>query len=197
MSQERASTLILKDHSKIFQSMWVLESNIWIQNVLNNFYLIINHRQNKKMNFVHRLHGKVTPKNCVRFPNQFQFGLERKKLILKDADSKPNSDWFGKFWWPLSMSWKFQTKFSLVWKNHWSNTQSSTAGGPPKRLVSINAFQHLSWLEPWKALHFKDMCLIIFGFRSSDIVWQGVLTRPEMLSPYWAGLGWVANLRGI
>ena len=25
------------------------------------------------------------------------------------------------------MSWKFQTKFSLVWKNHWLNTQSSTA----------------------------------------------------------------------
>ena len=42
----------------------------------------------------------------------------RKKLILQDADSKPISDWFGKFWWPLSMSWKFQTKFSLVWKNH-------------------------------------------------------------------------------
>ena len=31
------------------------------------------------------------------FPNQIQFGLERKKLILQDADSKPNSDWFGKF----------------------------------------------------------------------------------------------------
>ena len=71
--------------------------------------------------------GKVTLKNCVRFPNQFQFGLERKKLILKDADSKTNSDWFGKFWWPLSMSWKFQTKFSLVWKNYWPNTQSNTA----------------------------------------------------------------------
>ena len=41
--------------------------------------------------------GKDTPKNCVGFPNQFQFGLERRKLILKDADSKPNSDWFGKF----------------------------------------------------------------------------------------------------
>ena len=40
--------------------------------------------------------GKVMPKNCVRFPNQFQFDLERKKLILQDADSKPNSDWFGK-----------------------------------------------------------------------------------------------------
>ena len=63
--------------------------------------------------------------------------------------------------------------------------------------ISINAFQHLSRLEPWKALHFKDMCLIIFGFRSSDIVWQGVLTWSEMLSPYWAGFGWVANLQGI
>ena len=28
----------------------------------------------------------------------------KKKLILQDTDSKPNSDWFGKFWWPLSMS---------------------------------------------------------------------------------------------
>ena len=62
---------------------------------------------------------KLHPKIAYNFPNQFQFGLERKKLILQDADSKPNSDWFGKFWWPLSMSWKFQTKFSLVWKNHW------------------------------------------------------------------------------
>ena len=70
---------------------------------------------------------KLRPKITYDFPNQFQFGLERKKMILQDADSKPNSDWFGKFWWPLSMSWKFQTKFSLVWKNHWSNTQSSTA----------------------------------------------------------------------
>ena len=67
------------------------------------------------------------PKIAYNFPNQFQFGLERKKLILQDADSKPNSDWFGKFWWPLSMSWKFQTQFTLVWKNHWSNTQSCTA----------------------------------------------------------------------
>ena len=62
---------------------------------------------------------KLHPKIAYNFPNQFQFGLERKKLILQDTDSKPNSDWFGKFWWPLSMSWKFQTKFSLVWKNHW------------------------------------------------------------------------------
>ena len=70
---------------------------------------------------------KLHPKIAYNFPNQFQFGLERKKMILQDADSKPNSDWFGKFWWPLSMSWKFQTKFSLVWKNHWLNTQSWTA----------------------------------------------------------------------
>ena len=62
---------------------------------------------------------KLRPKITYDFPNQFQFGLEWKKLILQDADSKPNSDWFRKFWWPLSMSWKFQTKFSLVWKNHW------------------------------------------------------------------------------
>ena len=41
--------------------------------------------------------GKVTPKNAYNFPNQLQFGLERKKMILEDADSKPNSDWFGKF----------------------------------------------------------------------------------------------------
>ena len=83
---------------------------------------------------------KLHPKIAYNFPNQFQFGLERKKLILQDADSKPNSDWFGKFWWPLSMSWKFQTKFSLVWKNHWlltlltithhtHHTPSSSAGG--------------------------------------------------------------------
>ena len=62
---------------------------------------------------------KLHPKIAHDFPNQFQFGLERNKLILQHAYSKPNSDWFGKFWWPLSMSWKFQTKFSLVWKNHW------------------------------------------------------------------------------
>ena len=62
---------------------------------------------------------KLHPKIAYNFPNQFQFGLERKKMILQDADSKPNSDWFGKFWWSLSMSWKFQTNFSLVWKNHW------------------------------------------------------------------------------
>ena len=62
---------------------------------------------------------KIHPKNASDFPNQFQFGLERKNGILQDADSKPNSDWFGKNWWPLSTSWKFQTKFSLVWKNHW------------------------------------------------------------------------------
>ena len=24
--------------------------------------------------------------------------------------------------------------------------------------ISINAFQHLSGLKPWKALHFKEMC---------------------------------------
>ena len=40
---------------------------------------------------------KLHPKIAYNFPNQFQFGLERKKLILQDADSKPNSDWFGKF----------------------------------------------------------------------------------------------------
>ena len=40
---------------------------------------------------------KLHPKIAYDFPNQFQFGLERKKLILQDADSKPNSDWFGKF----------------------------------------------------------------------------------------------------
>ena len=62
---------------------------------------------------------KIHPKNASDFPNQFQFGLERKNGILQDADSKPNSDWFGKNWWPLSTSWKFQTKFSLVWNNHW------------------------------------------------------------------------------
>ena len=62
---------------------------------------------------------KLHPKIAYNFPNQFQFGLERKKLILQDAYSKANSDWLGKFWWPLSTSWKFQTKFSLVWKNHW------------------------------------------------------------------------------
>ena len=50
-------------------------------------------------------------------------------MILQDADSKPNSDWFGKFWWPLSMSSKFQTKFSMVWKNHWPNTQSALLCG--------------------------------------------------------------------
>ena len=61
---------------------------------------------------------KLRPKITYDFPNQFHLGLERKKMILQDADSKPNSDWFGKFWWPLSMSWKFQNKFSLVWKNH-------------------------------------------------------------------------------
>ena len=63
--------------------------------------------------------GKVTPKNCVQFSKPIPVWFGKKKLILQDADSKPNSDWFGKFWWPLSMSWKFQTKFSLVWKNHW------------------------------------------------------------------------------
>ena len=40
---------------------------------------------------------KLHPKIAYDFPNQFQFGLEREKLILQDADSKPNSDWFGKF----------------------------------------------------------------------------------------------------
>ena len=40
---------------------------------------------------------KLHPKIGYNFPNQFQFGLERKKMILQDADSKPNSDWFGKF----------------------------------------------------------------------------------------------------
>ena len=41
---------------------------------------------------------KIHPKKASDFPNQFQFGLERKKLILQiDADSEPNSDWFGKF----------------------------------------------------------------------------------------------------
>ena len=40
---------------------------------------------------------KLHPKIAYNFPNQFQFGLERKKMILQDADSKPNSDWFGKF----------------------------------------------------------------------------------------------------
>ena len=40
---------------------------------------------------------KLHPKIAYDFPNQFQFGLERKKMILQDADSKPNSDWFGKF----------------------------------------------------------------------------------------------------
>ena len=39
---------------------------------------------------------KIHPKNASDFPNQFQFGLERKNGILQDADSKPNSDWFGK-----------------------------------------------------------------------------------------------------
>ena len=39
-----------------------------------------------------KLHQKI----AYDFPNQFQFGLE-KKLILQDADSKPNLDWFGKF----------------------------------------------------------------------------------------------------
>ena len=63
--------------------------------------------------------GKVTPKNCVQFSKPIPVWFGKKKMILQDADSKPNSDWFGKFWWPLSMSWKFQTKFSLVWKNHW------------------------------------------------------------------------------
>ena len=62
---------------------------------------------------------KIHPKNASDFPNQFQFGLGRKNGILQDADSKPNSNWFGKNWWPLSTSWKFQTKFSLVWNNHW------------------------------------------------------------------------------
>ena len=40
---------------------------------------------------------KLNPKIAYNFPNQFQFGLERKKMILQNADSKPNSDWFGKF----------------------------------------------------------------------------------------------------
>ena len=39
----------------------------------------------------------LPPKIAYHFPNQFQFGLELKKMILQDADSKPNSDWFGKF----------------------------------------------------------------------------------------------------
>ena len=39
---------------------------------------------------------KLHPKIAYDFPNQFQFGLERKNGILQDADSKPNSDWFGK-----------------------------------------------------------------------------------------------------
>ena len=38
---------------------------------------------------------KLNPENALDFPNQLQFGLERKKSILQDADSKPNSDWFG------------------------------------------------------------------------------------------------------
>ena len=59
---------------------------------------------------------KLHPKIAYDFPNLFQFGLERKIGILQDTDSKPNSGWLGKFWWP---SWKFQTKFSLVGKNHW------------------------------------------------------------------------------
>ena len=40
---------------------------------------------------------KLSPENALDFPNQLQFGLERKKFILQDADSKPNSDWFGNF----------------------------------------------------------------------------------------------------
>ena len=69
----------------------------------------------------------VTPKNCIWFSKLIPVWFGKKKMVLQNADSKPNSDWFGKFWWPLSLSWKFQTKFSLVWKNNWPNTQSSTA----------------------------------------------------------------------
>ena len=46
--------------------------------------------------------------------------------------------------------------------------------------ISINAFQHLSRLEPWKALHFKDMCLFFFGLDPQTLsdkvcwVWLGL-----------------------
>ena len=64
--------------------------------------------------------GTVTPQKLLTiFQTNSSLVWKEKKMILQDADSKPNSDWFGKFWWSLSMSWKFQTKFSLVWKNHW------------------------------------------------------------------------------
>ena len=41
--------------------------------------------------------GKVTPKNCVQFSKPIPVWFEKKKMILQDADSKPNSDWFGNF----------------------------------------------------------------------------------------------------
>ena len=96
---------------------------------------------------------KIHPKNASDFPNQFQFGLERKNGILQDADSKPNSDWFGKNWWPLSTSWKFQTKFSLVWKNHWVLSTPWT----------LNLSQFYCSSQPsmvhWLALSFENMNL--------------------------------------
>ena len=58
-----------------------------------------------------------TQKNRRVFKTIYSLVWKEKKF--QDTYYKPNSDWFGKFWWPLSMSWKFQTKFSLVWKNHW------------------------------------------------------------------------------
>ena len=59
--------------------------------------------------------GKVTPKKCFWFSKPIPLWFGKKKI---DTDSKPNSDWFGTIWWPLSMSWKIQTKFSLVGKSH-------------------------------------------------------------------------------
>ena len=73
------------------------EGNFWETNYIKCSALQLDFIQCPFPNQIQFGLEKLHPKIAYDFPNQFQFGLERKKLILQDADSKPNSDWFGKF----------------------------------------------------------------------------------------------------
>ena len=114
-------------------------------------------------------------------------------MILQDADSKPNSDWFGKFWWPLSMSWKFQTKFSLVWKNHWLLPTPWT----------LNQFQfYLVKYHFWKGKTLKHAYLHAYCFTCQYCHGSEAVNMDSevLLNWFWFGicrtlnLNWVWNL---